>query len=94
VFLLPVFGFIFNRRSTVKLPKIFHPGSTRIRCPRCGWQPAKTDMWMCSPGCGHVWNTFDTHGICPGCDKHWSHTACLKCDAWCQHEEWYEQSQD
>jgi hypothetical protein len=38
----------------------------RIRCPACQWQPARYDMWNCNPGgCGHIWNTFDTRGVCP-----------------------------
>lgn len=31
----------------------------RIRCPLCGWQPRKDDLWACK--CGHLWNTFE-HG--------------------------------
>jgi hypothetical protein len=62
----------------------------RIRCPECGWQPTRRDAWCCDPGCGHVWNTFETHGRCPSCDKHWQYTACHKCEQWSLHEAWYE----
>jgi len=41
-------------------------------------------------GCGHVWNTFDTRGLCPGCSHQWKHTACLSCTRWSLHEDWYE----
>lgn len=58
-----------------------------IRCPRCGWQPGSGDRWMCS--CLHVWNTFDTRGICPACGQQWLDTQCLSCGAWSPHEEWY-----
>jgi hypothetical protein len=37
----------------------------RIRCPKCKWQPGRGERWMCK--CRHVWNTFDTHGVCPAC---------------------------
>jgi hypothetical protein len=86
-------GLLF-RRSTRTTPGVFHTDGARIRCPACGWQPAKTDRWMCSPGCGHLWNTFDTRGVCPACAKHWLHTACLDCTAWSLHEAWYEHPPD
>ena len=78
-----------NRRVTEKLLDEHHK-STRIRCPACQWQPQARDLWCCSPGCGEVWNTFATRGTCPGCAKQWTHTACLRCDVWSLHEEWYE----
>jgi hypothetical protein len=59
----------------------------KIRCPRCAWEPGKHDRWMCL--CGHVWNTFDTRGVCPGCDAKWKETACLRCHQWSDHEAWY-----
>ena len=60
----------------------------RIRCPLCGWKPGKHDRWMCT--CGHVWNTFDTGGICPACLYQWTITACLACHRWSSHSDWYE----
>ena len=60
----------------------------KIRCPRCAWQPRKTDRWMCA--CGHTWNTFDTGGVCPGCDAAWKETQCLKCHQWSLHKDWYD----
>ena len=65
----------------------------RIRCPRCQWEPKKDDRWSCNPGCGHVWNTFDTRGHCPGCGKQWRETACHSCHAWSPHDDWYEQEE-
>jgi hypothetical protein len=62
----------------------------RIRCPKCQWRPGRHDMWMCSPGCGYEWNTFDTHGLCPGCSKQWLDTECLRCNAMSPHDDWYE----
>lgn len=61
----------------------------RIRCPLCLWQPRRTDTWLCSH-CGYTWNTFDTHGLCPGCGHQWLETACLRCGEWSRHEDWYE----
>jgi hypothetical protein len=67
----------------------------RIRCPKCAWQPSKEDRWSCGPGgCGHVWNTFETLGRCPSCDRFWDDTACLRCGAWSPHEEWYDRGKE
>jgi hypothetical protein len=62
-------------------------GGGGVRCPRCGWQPGRNDRWMCT--CLHVWNTFETRGVCPGCDRTWRETQCLRCHQWSPHEAWY-----
>jgi hypothetical protein len=59
----------------------------RIRCPLCKWRPRRTDRWGCT--CGHAWNTFDTHGVCPSCSIAWRETQCLRCHEWSPHERWY-----
>jgi hypothetical protein len=59
----------------------------RIRCPCCNWQPRAHDRWQCS--CDHIWNTFDTRGVCPACSRQWHDTQCLRCHAWAKHEAWY-----
>ena len=64
------------------------PSGPRIRCPLCGWSPGKHDHWSCT--CGHIWNTFDTGGVCPGCLKQWTATQCLACGQWSAHSDWYE----
>jgi hypothetical protein len=60
---------------------------SRIRCPLCGWSPRKEDPWFRS--CGHMWNTFDTGGVCPVCLHQWTSTQCPKCGDWSAHSEWY-----
>jgi hypothetical protein len=40
-------------------------------------------------GCGHVWNTFTTGGICPRCNYVWNITTCLACKQFSLHVEWY-----
>jgi len=60
----------------------------RIRCPLCGWSPKAFDTWSCS--CGHIWNTFDTGGVCPLCLKQWAETQCLSCGRWSPHSDWYQ----
>jgi len=60
----------------------------RIRCPLCDWEPQKHDRWMCR--CEHVWNTFDTRGVCPQCSYRWLVTQCLRCHRFSAHEDWYE----
>jgi hypothetical protein len=62
-------------------------GGDNIRCPICGWTPSKEDRWACS--CGHIWNTFDTGGVCPACLLKWAYTCCLKCQLWSPHSDWY-----
>jgi hypothetical protein len=40
---------------------------------------------------GHVWNTFDTGGVCPACLHQWTETQCLSCKRWSPRSEWYAQ---
>jgi hypothetical protein len=63
------------------------PGGPRIRCPHCGWEPRREDKWICA--CLHEWNTFETGGVCPTCQRQWVDTQCPSCDAWSKHLEWY-----
>jgi hypothetical protein len=63
------------------------PGQRRIRCPCCGWEPGRHDRWACT--CLHVWNTFDTGGVCPACGRRWTETQCPRCGSWSRHEDWY-----
>jgi hypothetical protein len=58
-----------------------------IACPKCDWRPDASSRWYCT--CGHVWNTFETHGVCPACAKAWKETACHACHQWSDHEDWY-----
>ena len=67
-------------------------GRARIRCPRCGWEPQRHDRWGCL--CGHVWNTFDTGGVCPACRRAWEHTQCPRCHEWSRHQDWYVSDED
>jgi rubrerythrin len=59
----------------------------RIRCPKCAWRPGRHDRWQCT--CGHTWNTFETHGVCPVCAYAWRDTMCLRCHRWSPHAAWY-----
>ncbi len=63
-------------------------GDGGIRCPLCGWRPARGDRWVC--GCGEEWNTFETRGRCPACRYQWAWTECLRCHRRSAHERWYE----
>ena len=62
-----------------------------VRCPACKWRPTRDDKWSCAPGCGEVWNTFATRGECPGCQRRWPRTQCMRCGEWSDHEAWYEE---
>ena len=66
----------------------------KIFCPKCRWEPRPEDLWMCSPGCGHVWNTFDSRGVCPSCIKVWEVTQCLACGQVSAHEDWYHSDEE
>jgi hypothetical protein len=80
------FGLVVTRKD----PVVTIRDGGRIRCPKCGWEPVKEDLWSCNPeGCGHLWNTFETHGVCPGCNRQWEHTSCLRCHQWSKHDDWY-----
>ena len=66
------------------------PEEPRIRCPKCHWSPRPESRWSCK--CGHIWNTFDTGGVCPGCLYQWKITKCLRCKEWSAHSDWYTHS--
>jgi len=61
----------------------------KIACPKCDFQPTPNILWQCRPGCGHVWHTFATHGMCPGCSKMWHDTQCPRCKLWSPIDDWY-----
>jgi hypothetical protein len=72
-----------------------------IRCPHCQWRPQPSSRWCCrclhTPeppfvGCGTLWNTFATAGVCPGCGHRWQWTSCHRCHGWALHVDWYEQA--
>jgi hypothetical protein len=58
-----------------------------IRCPKCSWQPQRSDQWACT--CLFAWNTFETGGRCPACQRQWHDTQCLECFEWSAHLDWY-----
>jgi hypothetical protein len=58
-----------------------------VACPRCRHSPASADRWHCR--CGHVWNTFDTRGVCPACGYQWKETVCPLCGELSPHADWY-----
>jgi len=64
-----------------------NPIDTRIRCPKCQWSPDPEARWSCR--CRHLWNTFQTRGLCPACGYRWTITACLRCGETSPHTEWY-----
>ena len=77
--------------------------SSGVRCPLCSWRPEPGSLWCCTghdpaepgfQGCGTVWDTFATRGLCPGCQHRWRWTKCFECDAWSPHDDWYEGSVD
>jgi hypothetical protein len=63
--------------------------ATKIYCPKCEWRPEPHHKWVCDVNCRTMWNTFETHGRCPGCGKQWRVTQCLACCAFSPHDDWY-----
>jgi hypothetical protein len=61
----------------------------QIKCPICSWNHDGRENWRCT--CGHTWNTFQTYGTCPKCNKRWEDTQCptVICRKWSKHEDWY-----
>jgi len=64
-----------------------------IRCPKCDWEPYAGCLWVCDV-CKTKWDTFDTHGQCPGCRKIFIDTQCPKSKGGCGemslNADWYE----
>ena len=65
-------------------------GEGSICCPLCKWKPGKHDRWICK--CSHIWNTFDTGGVCPKCLYQWRVTQCRVCLGISAHSDWYPKS--
>jgi hypothetical protein len=64
-----------------------------ISCPKCGWEPNENCLWICDE-CRTKWNTFETHGKCPGCGKVFIDTQCIRrkggCGQMSLNVDWYE----
>ena len=58
-----------------------------VACPDCAHRPSTKAIWVCT--CGHRWNTFDTRGKCPECQRIWEKTGCSACGIATPHEDWY-----
>jgi hypothetical protein len=76
-----------RRRPPMEGTPMRGPHGAVIRCPECGWVPVQEARWPCK--CRHVWNTFDTRGLCPACKYQWEVTQCLSCGEVSAHAAWY-----
>jgi hypothetical protein len=63
------------------------PDGRLIRCPKCRFRPYVDLVWNCK--CKHVWNTFQTAGLCPACRFQWEVTGCPHCGEMSEHKAWY-----
>lgn len=48
-----------------------------VACPQCGAAPPAVPFWRCE--CGQLFDTFETGGTCPRCQKRHALTACPEC---------------
>jgi hypothetical protein len=76
-----------RRAPRVQREPMRSPDGASIRCPQCEWMPSLEDRWGCK--CGHIWNTFSTGGVCPGCQFQWKITMCWSCGEVSPHADWY-----
>jgi hypothetical protein len=76
-----------RRRPPMEGTPMRAPDGAIIRCPECRWVPIQEARWPCK--CRHVWNTFDTRGLCPACKHQWEVTQCPSCGAVSAHAAWY-----
>ena len=60
-----------------------------IYCPKCKWVPPALPLWNCLQVCGHIWDTFETGGVCPKCKEKFDHTQCIECGKLSPHRDWY-----
>lgn len=58
------------------------------QCPRCHWRSDGGAHWACT--CKHIWNTFETYGVCPVCGHRWADTRCPSCSRWSKHLAFWE----
>jgi Zn-dependent protease len=54
------------------------PRHSGFACPSCGSAPPRGEYWLC-PKCRKGFDTFLSHGVCPGCGTAYSETACPDC---------------
>jgi hypothetical protein len=69
---------------------VLHVQRTRragLRCPECGWVPFALRAWKCK-GCGFVWDSFATGGVCPRCGHAHEEAACVRCRRISPYERW------
>ncbi|CAF5063961.1 unnamed protein product, partial [Rotaria sp. Silwood1] len=55
------------------------------QCPKCNWVSNGEALWQGERA--HSWNTFDTRGKCPQCEKQWTTTQCPICHEWSPHDD-------
>ena len=76
-----------RRRPPMEGTPMRAPDGTIIRCPECRWVPIQEARLACK--CRHVWNTFDTRGLCPACKYQWEVNQCPSCGAVSARPAWY-----
>jgi hypothetical protein len=74
--LIPIYPLDGGQLLRIRAKAIRHIG---FACPMCHAAPPAGPYWKCS--CGHLFDTFETGAVCPGCGKSFGSTACLDCGA-------------
>jgi Zn-dependent protease len=83
--LMNCWGGLQQARALLRIAKL--PRRPGFACPNCRTAPPIGALWRCSQ-CSQLFDTFETHGVCPNCSARYSTATCLDCqtassmDAW------------
>ena len=65
-----------SARHLLKFAKL--PRRDGFKCPSCRTAPPIGTYWRCG-NCEHMFDTFETRGMCPHCGVQYATTTCLDC---------------
>lgn len=83
--LLNCWGGLMHARELLRIAKL--PRHIGFACPACKTAPPIGELWKCNL-CGHSFDTFQSHGVCPYCAAHYPVTKCFDCGEARPMQEW------
>jgi Zn-dependent protease len=83
--LLSCWGGLQRARALLRLAKL--PRRPGYSCPSCRTAPPLGAFWKCAR-CNSLFDTFETHAVCPHCSARYAATTCLDCQAQSSPEAW------